>query len=145
MRATPAAAVELIKRFESLHLERYICPAGYPTIGWGHVCPPDQPPIDREQAGELLRKDLGVAEVAICNALPGRWLALSDGQFGAIVSWTFNVGTGAMRSSTLIRMVKAGDLAGAAEEFPKWRRGGGRILPGLVKRRAAEREMFLGA
>jgi lysozyme len=130
----------LIKRNEGLRLKAYRCPAGIPTIGYGstgaHVHMGMT--ITEEEAEALLRRDLerferGVSEMA------GE---MTPGQFSALVSFAFNLGIEALRKSTLLRKHLAGDYAGAALEFAKWNRGGGRVLPGLVTRRADEAELY---
>ena len=132
----------LIKSSEGLRLKAYRCPADVPTIGYGstgaHVRMGMT--ITEAEADALLRKDLerferGVAEMA------GE---MTPGQFSALVSFAFNVGLEALRKSTLLRKHMAGDHAGAAAEFGKWVNAGGKKLPGLVTRRAAEAALYRG-
>lgn len=141
------AAVDLIKRFEGLHrrlpnglIGVYRCPAGIPTIAWGHVCPADQPDITIKDAMILLSEDVAKAAGTVERAVIA---PLTDNQLNALVSFVFNVGSGNFRASTLLRKINRGDLAGAAEEFPKWKFAGGRVLAGLVARRLAEQALFL--
>ena len=100
----------------------------------------DMEPITETDADDLLGRDLEASE---------RWVdrlvktPLSENQFSALTSFTFNVGCGALQRSTLRMKLNRGEYLGAADEFPKWRRAGGRILAGLVRRRAAERALFL--
>ncbi|UXO69971.1 lysozyme [Pantoea dispersa] len=133
--------INLIKRFEGLRLEAYRDSVGIPTIGYGHthgVKIGDV--ITGAQADDFLREDLKVAELTInTNAK----VKLTQGQFDALASFVFNLGSGNFVKSTLLKKLNTGDYAGAADEFGKWVNAGGKKLPGLVKRRAAEREVFL--
>jgi lysozyme len=130
----------LVKRFEGLQLRAYKCPADVWTIGYGHTAGATQGlVIDDAEAHRLLRKDLANAEAAIDDMIR---VALTDDQFAALVSWTFNVGAGAARASTLRRKLNAGDYDAVPTELAKWRKGGGKILNGLVRRRAAEAEIW---
>lgn len=112
------------------------------TIGYGHTGADVRPGVvfTQAQAEAALRSDLRDAEEAVARAVA---VALSDNQFAALVSFTFNVGAGALLESTLLRLLNQGDVAGAAAQFAQWVRGGGGVLPGLVRRRAAERALFL--
>lgn len=139
------AAVELVKSFEGLRLAAYICPAGKPTIGYGHtqgVTIGDH--ITEEQAENYLQNDLNTAGKAVERLVT---VALSDGQFGALASFVFNLGEGNLKASTLLKELNVGDYAGAAGEFDKWVKAtvnGEKVtLPGLVKRRKAEKELFM--
>lgn len=133
--------VDLIKEFEGLRLESYFCPSGILTIGFGstgrHVT--EGLVITKAKAEELLRADLGRFEDAVRKAA----LPCTQGQFDAMVSFAFNVGIGAFQKSTLLRKHKAGDKAGAAAQFGRWVNGGGKKLPGLVRRRKAEAALYL--
>ena len=112
------------------------------TIGYGHTGPDVRPGVvfTQAQADAALRSDLRGAESAVAQAVA---VALTDNQFAALVSFTFNVGAGAFQSSTLLRLLNQGDYAGAAGQFGQWVSGGSGPLPGLVRRRAAERALFL--
>lgn len=140
MRKTNQAGINLIKYFETFSPVPYICPAGYWTIGWGHLCARDNPPITEERGEQLLEGDIFAAELAVSRMVKVR---LTDNQYAALVSFTFNLGGGRLASSTLLRRLNAGYYVGAADQFGKWVFGGGRKLPGLVTRRAAERQLFL--
>jgi len=149
------AGVDLIKHFEGVRLKPYKCPAMLWTIGVGHVMYPDQHylsmdgrrhfPLKPEhkrsfteaEVNELLRNDLSLFESGV-ERLCSR--NLSQCQFDALVSFAFNLGLGALQRSTLRMKVNRGDEV--AGEFMKWVRGGGRILPGLVKRREAEAALY---
>ena len=133
--------LELIKSFEGLRTKAYRCPAGVWTIGYGstgrHVR--EGQIITPERAEELLRGDLMRFEEAVRRyALPA-----TQGQYDAMVGLAFNIGITAFARSTLVRRHRAGDHEGAADEFLKWNKAGGRVLPGLVRRRAAERRLYL--
>lgn len=143
MREAPDAAKDMIRYYESLRLSKYLCPGGYWTIGWGHVCKPDQQDITRDEGDRLFNLDVDICERSVCACLPARWLGLGDGPYGALISLAYNIGTTNWKASTLRRLLLDHNDVAAADEFPKWRMSGGKILAGLVKRRAAEREMFL--
>lgn len=141
------AGIEIIQRFEGLSLTPYICPAGYATIGYGAIRDKegrrvtlDHPEITEEEAEGLLRRDVAIAERDVMLLIRA---PLNENQFSALASLAFNIGGGNFKASTLRAKLNRSDYDGAANEFPKWRRGGGRILPGLVKRRAAEQALFL--
>lgn len=135
-----AAGLELIKRFEGLRLKAYKCPAGVWTIGWGHTKDVKAgQEITEHQAEAILDVDLDAYESAVEELCPGA----NENQFAALVSFAFNLGVNALTKSTLRRKYLAGDAEGAANEFLKWTRAGGNVLAGLVKRRKAERDLFL--
>ena len=132
----------LIKRFEGLRLEAYRCPAGVLTIGYGSTGPHVKRGmvITEEEAEALLRKDLERFEEGV-GVIAGH--ATSD-QFSAMVSLAFNIGLGAFATSTVVKRHKLGNHMGAANAFLMWKRAGGRILDGLIRRREAERRLYLG-
>lgn len=147
MIAVPQPAIDLAKRFEGFHrvpkfdpLRRahpYICPAGYWTIGFGHLCKPDHPPIDEAQAEIYLAADLKIALAATLKYCPV--LATeSENRLAAIVDFTFNLGSGRLQTSTLRRRINQRDWHSAAQELRRWIYGGGKVLPGLQVRREAE-------
>jgi lysozyme len=135
---------DFIKGFESLRLVAYPDPAtgGKPwTIGWGHtkgVKPGDR--ITQEQAEQFLSDDLAVFELSVNSAIKR---PMTQNQFDAMVSLAFNIDGPEFAGSTLVKKFNAGDVLGAADQFPRWKFGKGKVMPGLVKRRAAERETFL--
>ena len=142
----PQAAVELAKRFEGFHRTRkldpdrafpYVCPAGFWTIGYGHLCAADHPPITRDQAEAYLAADLEIALRATLRYCPVLATA-SDNRLAAIVDFTFNLGGGRLQTSTLRRRINRRDWHGATQELSRWIYGGGKALPGLVARREAE-------
>lgn len=133
--------IELLKHFEGFRSEAYKCPAGIWTIGYGFtagVKPGDR--ITEAEAEERLREELARFEKAVSDTIK---VKLTSNQFSALVSFTFNLGAGALKSSTLARVLNQGDYQTAANEFLKWNKAGKKVLPGLTKRREAERELFL--
>ena len=140
MRHITQAGIDLIKRFEGFSPTVYICPAGYPTIGYGHVVKLQERErfaggITAEQAEFLLRQDVQTAEYAVLRLIT---VPLTDGQFDALVSFTFNLGAGALQRSTLRRKINRRDYAAVPAEFRKWVWAGGLKLEGLVRRREGE-------
>jgi GH24 family phage-related lysozyme (muramidase) len=144
MRNIRKTGLDVIKRFEGFSPAIYICPAGYPTIGYGHVVKPHERErfargITAEQAEALLRQDVESAERAVLRLIT---VPLTDGQFDALVSFTFNLGAGALQRSTLRRRVNRGDHAAVPAELRKWVWAGGRKLEGLVRRRGEETSIY---
>ena len=136
------AGLELIKRWEGFQPRAYLCPAGQPTIGYGHkLLPGESYPegVSQDQAEALLRADLAQAEEAVSQLAR---VPLADNQFAALVSFAFNLGAGNLARSSLLRLLNAGDHAGAAAQFARWHYPGGQALPGLKARRQAEAELF---
>lgn len=139
---TSALGVALIKQFEGLRTCAYLDAAGIWTIGYGHTGADVRSGarIDTAQADRLLRQDLSVAEEAVRALVT---VPLAQASFDALASFVFNIGANAFAGSTLLRKLNAGDPEGAAAEFERWRHAGGRVLPGLLRRRIAERTLFL--
>lgn len=135
-------AMGIARPCEGLRLRPYLCPAGVPTIGYGHTqgITLASPPITRALAEQFLYEDLLEACVAALRASPN--LAASDCRLAAITDFVFNLGIGAYRTSTLRRLVHMEDWLAAEKQFPRWVYGGGRKLPGLVKRRQLEATLF---
>jgi lysozyme len=135
-----AAGIDLIKQFEGFRANAYQDSVGVWTIGWGHTsgARPGQT-ISRETATSLLRGDLQWAVSAVNRLVKVR---LAQPQFDALVSFVFNLGEGNFAKSTLLRRLNAGDFAGAADQFAVWNKAGGRVLPGLTRRRSAEAALF---
>lgn len=133
----------LIKSFEGLRLQAYRDAVGVWTIGYGttrNVRPGMR--ISEAEAEQFLQQDLNRFEQAINEAVK---VPINDNQFSALVSFTYNVGSGAFRSSTLLKMLnQRRNLRATADQFPRWNRAGGRVLAGLTRRRNAERALFLG-
>lgn len=152
MTTVPKAAVDLAKRFEGFHrvpkhdphrAYPYLCPAGYWTIGYGHLCLPDHPPISEEEGESYLAADLQIALRATLRYCPV--LATEpESRLASIMDFTFNLGSGRLQTSTLRRRINQRDWSAAAFELGRWVRGGGRVLPGLVARRQAEVAMLVG-
>lgn len=135
------AGICLIKQFEGCRLEAYLCAAGVPTIGYGHTAGVKMGmKISQAQAEDFLREDLRSFERAVSQALKR---PVSQNQFDALVSFAYNLGAGALRGSTLLKLLNEGNINGAADEFPKWNKAAGRALEGLTKRRMRERQLFL--
>lgn len=135
-----AAGLHIIKDSEGLRLKAYTCPAGVWTIGYGSTGPHVTPGlvITEARAEELLREDLARFEAFVAD----KCAPATDNQFSALVSFAFNLGNGALKDSTLRRKHMEGDYVGAAAEFPKWNKAGGRVLAGLVKRRQREAQLY---
>jgi|TARA_Y100001938_G_scaffold144387_1_gene218869 lysozyme len=140
--------LDLIKLYEGYSSSPYLCPAQHWTIGYGAIwgmddkrVTEDHPDINEDQADYLLRRDVKKSEMAVLRHIR---VPLEDGQFNALCSFVFNLGSGALQSSTLRRKINRGDYIGAANEFPRWVYAGGRRLKGLVRRREHERSMFMG-
>lgn len=138
-------SLSLIKEFEGLELEAYADPVGVWTIGYGHTAAAGPPApkkgmkITVQQAEALLLNDLVKYENAVRKYVK---VPLNDNQYGALVSFTYNLGPGNFANSTLLRRVNAKDFVGAAREFGKWNKAKGKILKGLTRRRAAEAALF---
>lgn len=145
MRHITQEGLDLIKRFEGFSPTVYICSAGYPTIGYGHLVRDDeqhryQQGITEQEAEDLLRRDVQVAERAVLRLID---VPLTDNQYDVLVSFTFNLGAGALQRSTLRRKVNREEHADVPTQFRRWVWAGGKRLRGLIKRRAAESGMYL--
>lgn len=119
----------------------YICPAGYWTIGYGHLCDPKHPPINKADAEAYLAHDLQTALASTLRYCP----VLADepkGRLAAMVDFTFNLGAGRLQASTLRRRVNQRDWVAAGQELRRWVYGGGKVLPGLIARRECEFILF---
>lgn len=139
---TSQKGIDLIKNFEGLELKSYKDSVGVLTIGYGstgqHVSP--DMIITKEQAEQLLKKDLERFEKGVSDLVK---VELNQSQFDALVSFSFNLGLGNLKSSTLLKKLNASDYKGAADEILRWNRAGGKVLNGLTRRRIAERDLFL--
>ena len=142
MRHITQEGLNLIKQYEGFSSTTYLCPAGYPTIGYGHLvrAGEDFTTLTEEAAEQLLRKDVASAERAVCRLIN---TPLTDGQFDALVSFTFNLGAGALQRSTLRRKVNRQTHQEVPEQLMRWVWAGGRKLRGLIRRRAAEAEHYM--
>lgn len=158
-------AIDLVKKYEGIpdgdpstvNIDPYLDPVDIWTIGWGHAIryggrflrgEPDRilmktlypQGITLDQAETLLHADLINAGRDVLTVVS---VSLNDNQFGALTSFTFNLGLGNLSASTLLKKLNGHDYTGAADEFPRWVKANGKILPGLETRRAAERDLFL--
>ena len=137
-------ATTLCKEFEGFRSKSYLCPAGVETIGYGSTRYPDgrkvkldDPPITRNEAEEILRWQLEREFLpGVLRACP--YLISHPQALNAVVDFAYNLGVGRLQTSTLRRRINQGDWQGAKEQLMRWVRGGGRVLPGLVRRRKAE-------
>lgn len=144
---TSARGLALIKSFEGLRLSPYLCAAGVSTIGWGSTVYEDgrrvrmgDPAITEARAEALLRATLRTYEQGVDSFTRDD---VSQAQFDALVSFAYNLGNGALKSSTLLKKVNAAPAdAGIRAEFGKWVNAGGKRLAGLVRRRAAEADLY---
>ena len=146
----PQAAIDLAKRFEGFCrvpksdpglAYPYICPAGFWTIGYGHLCDSSHPPVIEAEGEAYLAADLLTALQATLRFCPV--LAIEpEGRLAAIIDFTFNLGAGRLQTSTLRRRVIQRDWISAAVELRRWIYGEGRALPGLVVRRQTEAAMM---
>jgi lysozyme len=140
--STSDAGLALIKRFEGFCATVYRCPAGIPTIGYGHVIKRGETfkPLSEFEATELLRADAGIAERAVQRLIT---VPLTQNQFDAVVSFTFNLGEGALERSSLRQLINVGQFAKVPSELNRWVFAKGKKLPGLVLRRLAEGALFV--
>jgi len=146
------AGLDLIKSFEGWQPNFYLDSVGIKTIGYGHACHVVScavplngkytPPLTQQQGLELLASDLNSRGYESCvkNACAGT--SINADQYSALVSFAFNLGCGSLQSSTLLKKIKAGDMAGAADQFGVWINSGGKPLEGLIRRRKAEKDLF---
>lgn len=144
---TSDKGIALIKQFEGCKLTAYQDSVGVWTIGYGWTKPVDGKPIragmtiKQETAERLLKTGLVSYESDVSRLVK---VGLTQGKFDALVSFTYNLGARSLSTSTLLRKLNAGDYAGAADEFLRWNKAGGKVLNGLTRRREAERDLFLG-
>lgn len=140
---TSERGLALIRQFEGLRLSAYQDSVGVWTIGYGTTRGVRRgQAITKAEAEALLRADVQRFELEISRLIK---VPVSQNQWDALVSFTYNLGSANLESSTLLRLLNAGDYAVAAEQFPRWNKAGGKVLKGLVSRRAAERALFLEA
>lgn len=139
-------AIALLHHFEGFREEAYLDAVGIWTIGYGNTRWPDGRPVrkgdrvTKEQGEELFRAILSTFERGVLDAVK---VPLTQPQFDALVSFAYNVGLGALGTSTLLRKLNAGEYREAADQFLRWDKAGGKVLAGLTRRREAERELFL--
>ena len=141
-----AAGLYVIQQSEGYSASVYRCPADRWTIGYGSTwdihgaaIKKDQPDITKDEGEALLRRELAHVENSVRTLIK---VPLNENQFSAVCSLAYNIGTGNLQSSTLRSKLNRMDYSGASDEFPKWRRASGKIMRGLVKRRAIEQELF---
>ena len=160
------AGEDLMHRFEGCRNKPYLCPADIWTIGYGHVLyqeqirlpvVTDKPNVvvrkkfslkqgdnrvwSKQEIDDLFKKDVATFERGVLRLVPG--VVGRQGAFDALVSISFNFGLGNLQRSTIRMRANRGDWEGAAEAFRAWTKGGGKVLPGLVRRREAEIALFL--
>ena len=138
------AGIDLIRRFEGCKLNPYLCPAGYWTVGYGHVIgngktKPEKQLYTQEEVNELLRTDLVRFEQGVLRYCP---VHLTQFEFDSLVSFSFNLGLGVLQRSTLRRKILRQDKQAAARNILKYNKAGGQVLKGLTRRREAEYRMF---
>jgi lysozyme len=153
VRAVPAVCFDLLRAFEQGPIggfagQIYEDPAGHATIGWGHRLTPLDAfagvTITRKEADDLAEHDLNIAGAAVSRYVSAEVLpTLTDGQYGALVDFTFNMGAVPFLGSSMLRLINAGKLDLVAAEFPRWVYAGGKIMPGLERRREWERTLWL--
>lgn len=135
--------IALLKQSEGFSGVPYLCPAGKRTIGYGHVIKDGEDfsdGISQTQAEDILKQDVNAAERAVDRLVE---IDLTQNQFDALAVLTYNIGVGAFESSTLLKCLNAGDLQGAVAQWKRWIYANGKVLDGLVTRRAAEVALFL--
>lgn len=134
-------AVSIIMEFEGCFLKAYRDPVGVLTIGYGHTDGVyEGQEISSDRAIELLMSDIDLFSKGVDNLVK---VLLTNSERCALISFSFNVGLGALSKSTLLAKLNNGDTIGAADQFLLWNHAGGKVLPGLTRRREAERDLFL--
>lgn len=137
------ACVDLVKSFEGFRAEAYKCPAGVWTVGYGsteNVGPGDT--VTEAEAEQMLADDLLYASKSVDDLVD---VELPQNEYDALVSFVYNVGREAFRNSTLLRMINNDDKENCGSQFLRWTKANGKVLPGLARRRTAERELFESA
>lgn len=143
---TNEAGLQLIKKWESCRLVAYKDSGGVLTIGWGHTSAAGEPKvlprmkITQQEADDILARDLATFEAAVAKHITAD---LNENQFSACVSLCYNIGPGNFAKSSVARFINAGRMADAADAFALWNRDDGKVLAGLIKRRADEAALFL--
>ena len=142
-----AAGLAVVKEFEGLRLKAYKCPAAVWTVGYGHTSAAGNPivtpdlVISNDEAEQILERDMVQYEDGVRKFVK---VELTQNQFDALVDFAYNAGVGALQKSTLLKKVNAGKFDEVPAEFMKWTKGGGKELPGLVRRRRAEVKLWRG-
>jgi len=140
MHMSPEGMNALLKKFEGCKLKAYRCPANVCTIGYGHTSAAGTPMVNdgmtitQADADAILTRDIVKYEVAVMDLVK---VKLTQNQFDVLVDFAYNAGVGNLKSSTMLKKVNAGDLDAVPAELMKWTKGGGKVLPGLVRRRQA--------
>ena len=139
--------LDLIKDFEGFSAEPYKCVAGVWTIGFGSIygkdgncVTQDHKRITKEQATELMKRDIKATEYKICKLIK---VPVTSNQFSSLCSFVYNIGSGAFQRSTARMKLNRTNYEGCADEFLKWKYANKKVIPGLLRRREAERELFL--
>ncbi len=142
MMQTSEKGFDLIRKYEGLQLAAYVCPGGKLTIGYGHTGPDVTKgrKIDAEEANALLEHDVQRFERAVNELVT---VPMTQGMFDALISFSFNLGAGSLKNSTLLKKLNSDDREAAANEFLRWNKAMGKVLAGLTARRESERELFL--
>jgi lysozyme len=148
MRKPNKATIDLIKSFEGLKLEPYLDSVGVPTIGFGTILydngnkvTMNDAPISEERAHELLEWEISQKAASVDKMVS---VEINENEFGALVSFAYNLGLGSLRASTLLKLLNAGqDKVSVADQFLRWNKAGGIEVAGLTRRRQAERALFL--
>ena len=134
------SGLHLTEQFESCRLTAYLDSKGIPTIGWGHTAGVQLgDTCTQEQADAWLQRDIGWAVGVVNRAVT---VAVTQGEFDAVVDLVFNIGSGNFMNSTMLAKLNAKDYNGAAEEFQRWDKSGGQVVAGLLRRRLAEEQEF---
>ena len=134
--------LSLIKKFEGCRLESYLCSANVLTIGYGHTRGvKDGDTITQQVAEQLLEDDIQEFELYVEEAVT---VPLSQNQFDALVAWTFNLGVGNLRSSTMLKVLNQSKFEQVGSEMRRWNKAAGKTLEGLIRRREAESLLFNG-
>lgn len=134
--------MDLIQQFEGCKLTAYLCPAGVWTIGWGSTGIGVSKGVTwtQSEADERYKKDMAVFKTGVKKLVT---VPISNNQLEALTSFAYNLGIGALKGSTLLKYLNAGNYQAAANQFLRWDKAGGKVLSGLTRRRTAERNLFL--
>lgn len=142
MMKTSQEGIALIKKFEGCELEAYLCPAQVWTIGYGHTASVSEGDVcSQEDADRMLAEDLEEFEGYVREAVD---VPLEQNEFDALVAWTYNLGPGNLRSSTMLKRLNDSKFEEVPSEMRRWNKSGGEVLDGLVRRREAEALLFKG-
>lgn len=140
---TSEQGIALIKQFEGFSAQPYRCPAGKWTIGYGHLIGVDDTfpaEVSENDAENILKQDIIASEQAVCRLVT---VDISQNQFDALVSFTYNLGSGALAQSTLLKLLNLNNFIGCSSQFPRWDHVNGVPMAGLTRRRVAEMVLFM--